>query len=186
MNESYNKGKVFEQKVAALIRKKTGQMAQRDSRSGANWHKRSDIVTQLPIHIECKSHENVRIKEWYDQATQGSSFMQTPVVVYQDGELVMAAMEFSNLLNFLVEIADLKAEIADLREAKEVIIEKNIVRKEIDADAAILAHSERFKNSIQTKLCPNGHIVNNYSGKCMAKGCKFSVTYVKPKGKKKK
>jgi hypothetical protein len=84
MSLSSERGKTFELDVAKLIRKKTGKRAVRDSRSGALWNRPSDISTDLPdIHIECKDHETVKVKEWMRQATEAASFTQKPVVAFE-------------------------------------------------------------------------------------------------------
>lgn len=183
---SFDKGKAFEQKVAAMVRRKADGAAKRDSRSGANWHRRSDIFTNLPLHIEAKDHDTLKPKEWFREASSAASFNQTPVVVFHSDEEVMAMLRFDDLLNLFVEIADLKAEVEDLSTRTDNEIYGEVLKRNSEAMLAgqgIAKTAEEVKQQIEQlpprpikRTCPEGHFVDEY-GKCIFKGCKFSRGY---------
>lgn len=189
MSIASDRGKSFELKVASLIRKKLGARVTRDRRSGAGVNRAdmSDYYNDIPLHIEVKDQQTVKIKEWYDQACEASSFMRTPVVVYRDDNLIMCALEFSNLLNFILEIADQKAEIDDLRRPTVGDALDGAVTA-VRAGVPIMSTPavERVKTTIAQKLtnCRNGHLADEY-GYCMQLGCPYSRGYKKPKAKRK-
>lgn len=182
MSQAFDKGKGFEQDVAGMIRRKLQIAAVRDSRSGANWHRKSDIFSELPIHIEAKDHETVKIKEWYRQAEAAASFNQTPTVVFRADEFILATLEFSQLLDLFVRIADLEAENEDLRKPIE-----NFTPPELATIKAEEAVSKTVETKIERgdKTCKAGHLADNY-GYCMQVTCPYSRGYVKPKKKGKK
>lgn len=117
MSESSDRGKHFELKVASVLRKKLGAKVSRDRRSGAGTNRAdiSDYYQQIPLHLELKDQETLKVKEWFRQADDAASFTQAPTVVFAMDEEVLCCLRFSDLVNFLVEIADQKAEIDDLR-----------------------------------------------------------------------
>lgn len=192
---SFEKGKSFEQLVASMVRRKIDKGARRNNGSHANWHRRSDIYTNLPIHLECKDHENIKIKEWFRQAEGASNFGETPVVAFkmeaEAGETIMATLKLDQLLDLFVEIADLKLEIEDL---KTPIVSMPNIKTAIEAsdtpkmitvegvDKPIFINDHALKKEI--KLCKNGHICTPGRDKCATKGCPYSSTYIKPKAKK--
>lgn len=187
MAEAYDKGRAFEMEVAKAIRRKAGDKgAMRNKGSHANWNRRSDIFTNLPIHVEAKHHENIRPKEWFSQADAARSFNEVPVVAFNmDGE-IMAMLRFDDLLNLYAEIADYRAEIEDLRAPVEVPAEP-IIRKRVtatqtreEAEKLAKAATARKVATEPMKMCKNGHIVSN-GGKCMWKGCKYGIAAGKPK-----
>ncbi len=194
---SFDKGKAFEQKVAAMVRRKADGTAKRDSRSGANWHRRSDIFTNLPLHIEVKDHETLRPKDWFREASSAASFNQTPVVVFHSDEEVMAMLRFDDLLNLFVEIADLKAEVEDLSKPTQgddfdinfgVADAIEIGRTQLKVNDGQLGGefpktADEVKKQVEQlpprpvkRTCPEGHFVDEY-GKCIFKGCKYSRGY---------
>lgn len=182
---SFDKGKAFEQKVAAMIRRKLDAGAKRDSRSGANWHRRSDIYTNLPLHLEVKDHEAIKPKEWFRQAANAASFNQTPVVVFHDDEEVMALVRFDDLLNLFVEIADYRAEVEDLGQPTSRIAEETKQPPpRFPKTAAEVGEDLKRVAGKQNYTCPNGHIGDIY-GKCMQKTCKFGRGYKAKKESKK-
>lgn len=192
MSLSSERGKTFELKVAAMIRHKLDAGARRDSRSGANWHRQADIFTSLPLHIECKDQETLKPKEWYRDAASAASFNQTPVVVFHSDEEVMAMLRFDDLLNLFVEIADLKAEIEDLKKplSPEDAIDQAIAVNRAHK-AAFPKTVDEVKEQVEQlpprpmkRTCPEGHFVDEY-GKCIFKGCKFSRGYKAKKEPKK-
>lgn len=185
MAEAYNKGHAFELEVAKMIRRKGGDKSAKKNRgSHANWHRRSDIFTELPIHVEAKHHDNIRIKEWFAQAEAAASYSKIPVVVYRDDPEIMAALRFNDLLDLFVQVADLQAEVEDLRQpiehvsapqpAHDAIVRKNVSATKTREEAAEMAE-KATKQKLQTnsyKTCRAGHISDDY-GKCMIKGCKY-------------
>lgn len=191
MSISSDRGKKFELKVAALIRRKLGARVMRDRRSGAgiNRSDMSDYYNDIPLHIEVKDQQTVKIKEWYEQACAASSFARTPVVVYHDDDLIMCALEFSNLLNFILEIADQKAEIDDLRTPT---FTQPAKPTGLTVDDAINGRVASVKAGVavpavndvpKTVYCREGHLADEY-GYCMQLSCKYSRGYRKPKSKK--
>lgn len=184
MQNSYSKGKEFELRVASMLRSKLKIAVQRDRRSGAGINKSdiSDYWNQLPLHLELKDQETIKIKEWFRQADQASSFNKAPTVVFQADEEVLATLRLSDLVNFLIEIADLKAENDDLR------IPVPILKPRLDpidiANKKVVEKVEQKKSNpyLEVKECRAGHIADHY-GYCMQLDCKFSRGY---KVKKKK
>lgn len=180
MSEASKRGQKLEREIAAIIRKKTGVLAVRDSRSGANWHRRSDIFTELPIHIEAKDHETIKIKEFYRQAEAAASFNQTAVAAFRCDEFILATLEFHKLIDLFVEVADLRAEIEDLRRP---IIQPNIVPKVADKILDDLEKPVKQMINRGSNTCKAGHLADSY-GYCMQVKCPFSRGYRKPKAKK--
>jgi hypothetical protein len=172
LQSSNERGKKFELLVAAMVRRKADSAAKRDSRSGANWHRRSDIFTNLPLHIEAKDHETLKPKEWFREASSAASFNQTPVVVFHSDEEVMAMLRFDDLLNLFVEIADLKAEVEDLSKpiTPEAAIDQAIAVHRA-AKAAFPKTAEEVKEQVEqlpprrTLVCKEGHIADEYKAK---------------------
>lgn len=187
MAEAYDKGRAFEMKVAKMIRRKSGDKgAMRNKGSHANWNRRSDVFTNLPIHVEAKHHSNIRIKEWIEQAEAAKSFNETAVVAFDVEGEVMACLKFDELLNLFRQIADQQLEIEDLRAPVEMPAEP-IIRKRVSATQAreeaeklAKAATARKTAAEPMKMCKNGHIVTT-GGKCMWKGCKYGIAAGKPK-----
>lgn len=62
------KGSRLERSVAGAMRRKgLDPNAKRMPLSGAFSHLPEDIYTSLPIHIECKNQERLRIWEWWQK-----------------------------------------------------------------------------------------------------------------------
>lgn len=182
MSESSDRGKHFELKVASVLRKKLGAKVSRDRRSGAGTNRAdiSDYYQQIPLHLELKDQETLKVKEWFRQADDAASFTQAPTVVFAMDEEVLCCLRFSDLVNFLVEIADQKAEIDDLRRP---------IQSTATNDPRAMNKSQLValveKKSIlpKTKFCRNSHIADQW-GYCMQVSCPYSRGYKKPKGKK--
>lgn len=186
MGEAYNKGKAYELHIAKLVRKKAdkGSMRNRGSHT-ASTHD-ADVFTNLPIHIEAKHHENVRIKDWMEQAEAASSFHQTAVVAFRIDDKDYAALNFEDLLNLFVQIAQMQAEIDDLRAPVEHVVIKPAKAAEMARHEAVALSQkavEKKKAQPSIKYDKNGHIVDEY-GYCMQKGCKYNRNYRPPKVKK--
>lgn len=191
MSESSERGKHFELKVASILRKKLGAKVSRDRRSGAGTNRAdiSDYYQEIPLHLELKDQETLKVKEWFRQANDAASFTQAPTVVFAMDEEVLCCLRFSDLVNFLVEIADQKAEIDDLRSPLHQTVDRaveilaagrgedpKIVKNRIDKT---LANIEKSK----PVFCKNGHIADQW-GYCIQVSCPYSRGYKKPKGKK--
>jgi len=186
MSEAYQKGKAYELHISKLIRTKVdkGTMRNRSSHTGGT--RRSDVFTNLPIHVECKHHETVRIKEWVEQAEAAKSFSQTAVVAFRIEDKDYACLNFNDLLDLFVQIADLQLENEDLRTPVEqpfISAKKNAEIARHEATALANKAVETKKATSAVKYDKNGHIVDSY-GYCMQKGCKFNRTYKPPKAKK--
>lgn len=192
MAEAYDKGKAYELHVSKLVRRKAdkGSMRNRGSHTGGT--RRSDVFTNLPIHIEAKHHESVRIKEWMEQAEAAANAFQTAVVAFRIDDKDYACLNLNDLLDLFVQIADQTLEIQDLHAPieHETIIKKNVqaVQTREEAEDAAKAISERKVASGAFKTCRAGHICDQY-GYCMQKGCKYTRGYnakraAKKEGKK--
>lgn len=180
----FQRGKTFEMKVAAMIRKKADSGALRNRGSHANWHRRSDVFTNLPIHVECKDQETVKIKEWFEQADAAASFTQIPTVVFAKDEEVLACLRFNDLLDLFVQVADLQAEIDDLRVPIVPSQSQPQVTKPLEPSSTAIASVVESKVERGAKTCRNGHLADEW-GYCMQTSCPYSRGYRKPKGKKK-
>jgi Holliday junction resolvase len=188
MSNSSARGLYLERQVAGILRKKLGAKVQRDSRSGAGVNKSdiSDYYQQIPLHLEIKNQETVKIKEWFRQASDAASFTQAPTVVFAAEEEVLACLRFSDLVNFMVEIADQKAEIDDLRtpiEARDLGHAARETGRSMKHFAEVAAPAVKKKKSQGAKMCRNGHIADEY-GYCQQKDCKYSRGYRPPKVKR--
>lgn len=186
MAEAYEKGKAYEMHIAKLVRRKADKGTTRNKGSHANSHRRSDVYTNLPIHIEAKHHENIRVKEWMEQAEAAKSFSETAVVAFRIEEEDYACLKFNDLLDLFVQIADLEAEVKDLHEpieqTKTVKPRKANVSKE-DYTKLAKAAADKKVESGTVKTCRNGHICDQF-GYCQQKQCKFNRFYKAPKAKK--
>lgn len=182
MSDAYNKGKTYEMHIAKLIRRKADKGSMRNRSSHTNGARRADVFTNLPIHVEAKHHENVRIKEWMEQAEAASNFGQTAVVAFRIDEHDYACLNFNDLLDLFVQIADQQLEIEDLRAPIEKLqtVPPVVVRTKDEAEEAIKPVVEQKKIE-RTVMCRAGHLSDEY-GYCMQKDCKFSRSY-KPKKK---
>ena len=191
MGLNNEKGRAYEMHVAKIVRRKVGKGTMRNAGSHANWHRRSDIYTELPIHLEAKHHENVRIKEWMEQAEAAKSFSQTAVVAFRIEEEDYACLKLTDLLDLFVQIADQHLEIEDLRAPVPAQPEHSVLANvdkphksaKVEAEELARQATERKAANEELKLCRNGHIVS-VGNKCMWKGCQYSTTAKKPKAKK--
>ena len=186
MSESFDKGRDFEREVAAIIRRKIDKGAKRDSKSGALWNRKRDIFTALPISIECKHHETIKIREFYRQAEAAASHGELPAAVFPIDGKPVATVPFDGLINLYVEIDQLRNEVADLREP---ISTSTVKKRALDGVARdetekmVADATEKKVASGGFRTCRNGHIVSDGT-KCMWKGCQYSRTYKKKKEKR--
>lgn len=179
MAEAYDKGKAYELHISKLIRRKADKGSMRNRGSHTNGTYRSDVFTNLPIHVEAKHHETVTIKKWMDQAEAASSTFETAVVAFRIDDKDYACLNFNDLLDLFVQIADQAAEIADLhapQPPQEAVTRKPVhgITTTEEAEQAA-AHTAKMRNE-KVKQCRNGHICDDY-GYCMQKGCKYSRGY---------
>lgn len=181
MSQQSDRGRQFELKVAKVTRAKIDRMAKRNAGSHANWNRRSDVYTELPIHIEAKDQETLKPKEWFRQADEAAAG-KTPVVVFQMDADLMCLLRYDDLLNLFIEIADLRLEIADLRRPVKKVVRDTPYRKNNVTVSEFNLTDGTLKRDI--KLCKNGHICTPGRTTCMVKGCIYSSTYIKPKAKK--
>jgi hypothetical protein len=117
MSEASHRGKSFEREVAKLLRSKLGVRVERDKRSGAGVNK-ADITnyySDLPLHLELKDQETLKIKEWYRQCKAGATALHFPTLVFRADDEILACLSLADLVNLLVEVKEQRAEIVDLR-----------------------------------------------------------------------
>lgn len=186
MGAAYDKGKAYELHIAKLVRKKADKGSMRNRGSHTSSTQDADVFTNLPIHIEAKHHESVRIKDWMEQAEASASFHQTAVVAFRIDDKDYAALNFEDLMNLFVQIADQQAEINDLRAPVEqpvISMKKAAENARHEAVALSQAAITKKKTTNSIKFCKNGHIVDSF-GYCMQKGCKYNRTYKPPKVKR--
>lgn len=186
MGEAYNKGKEYELHISKLIRRKADKGSMRNRSSHTNGARRADVFTNLPIHIEAKHHESVRIKEWVEQAEATSNFGQTAVVAFRIDDKDYACLNFNDLLDLFVQIADQQAEIEDLRQPVDHVVVPAKKAAEIarhEATALVQSAVNKKAETNAARFDKNGHIVDSY-GYCMQKGCKYNRTYKPPKAPK--
>ena len=176
MSQSSEKGVSLEKEIAKILRKKLGASVERDKRSGAGEINKSDMsdwFRQIPLFIEAKNQKTIKIKDWFRQAEGNASQGQSSTVVFVADDEVLACLRFSDLVDFLVEIRDQKAEIADLRTPFLVIDEAatGVVR-----EGGVLVKKAHHE-------CREGHMADEF-GYCQQKGCRFSHGYkINKKGK---
>lgn len=188
MSEAFDRGRDTEREVAALIRKKLNVHVQRDKQSGAGTSKSDirDYYQEIPLFIECKDQETLKVKEWMRQTIEGASFNQTPTLVFRMDTDLMAVVPFSNLLDLLLEVAELRAENDDLRKPLDFPIATVSARQPLSPKTAkALAEVGRaVTKQIErgAKSCRNGHIADEW-GYCQQLDCKFSRGY-KPRKEK--
>lgn len=174
MSVASKRGKDFELKVAKMIRSKLKIRVQRDKRSGAGINKSdiSDYYSELPLHLEIKDQETIKIKEFFRQAKDSAGTGISPAVVFKADNEVLVCLRFNDLLNFLAEIKDQQKDIEQLRnpQINSIKISHDIVVSGFDMK----------KHKI---FCRSGHIADIH-GYCEWKDCIYSRGYKLKKGKK--
>ena len=202
MSEAFDKGRSTEKEVAKILQKKLGVRVERDRRSGAGEVNKADIsdwFDELPIHIEVKDQDNIKVKEWMRQTIEAASVGQIPTLVFRMDEGLIAAMPFGSLVDLLLEVADTRAEIDDLRKPlpapvspppvsppplpDEIIVAYTVAKELLNIESE-LEKIEEAKIEQGKPQCYNGHLADRF-GYCLQPGCKFSRGYKKPKEKKK-
>lgn len=189
MSESSERGRAYELKIEKVTRRKLHLEVKRDSRSGAgDLHKQDvrDRYNELPICIEVKNQETLKIKEWWRDADAKASFNQAAIVVFPMDEEDLAIIRYTDLLQIIKELFDWRETAEDLQQPVSVLDKpKKHTLEEAKAEANSMAveATERKVEREELKTCPNHHIIAR-GNKCQWKGCKFSTTYVKKKAKK--
>lgn len=172
MSESSIKGKTLENYIAKTLQKKLGARVKRDGKSGGGSHQKMDIsdyYQDTPLDIEAKNHKTIKLGEFWDQTVSGSSMGRIPTLVVQLKDEQLAVLRFEDLVNFLAEIQEAKATIADLR--RPLVSEENKVLTIDISNKAI-------------RSCRNGHLIGLGQTHCLAKGCPYSAGYRAKKIKK--
>lgn len=188
MSIASDRGRTFEGVIAGLLKKKLGARVERDRRSGAGWSQRSDIrdyYQDIPFSIEVKNQEKLNVKEAFRQADEAANFNRPPIVVFNAEPDILCTLRFTDLLNMLVEVADQKAEIADLRLPTSPRHDGPMPTAKGRAALADLEPVVKSKIDRGVKTCRAGHIADQW-GYCLQVECKYSRSYRKPKGKKKR
>jgi len=97
------KGKRLEYRIASLIREKgLDKKASRMPLSGAFPHLQADIYTNLPIHIEAKNQEVVKLWQWWNVLREKAKFGKEPVLVISGNHRpIVAVVNIDYLLNLM-------------------------------------------------------------------------------------
>lgn len=172
MSLSSDRGRRFEQEVARQLRKKLGARVTRDRRSGAGSHQKSDIndyYRETGLHIEAKSHQTIKIKEFYRQAQDGASVGQVATVVFDLESQTLACMSFDELLNIIAERNELFREIRTLKAPR--------TAQRLAGD---VERVKAVKVASGAKECRAGFLLALGASKCLTKGC----TSCRPKKEK--
>jgi hypothetical protein len=100
------KGKDFERLVAQDLRESgLDKNARRMPCSGAMEDLKADIITNLPIHLECKRQEKWNVDDFYQQAMQGKKQHEMPIVVMKKNRQdAMALLSWKDLV-YLMQLA---------------------------------------------------------------------------------
>lgn len=172
MSDASERGKTFEKKIAKVLRKKLGVKVTRDSKSGAGTNKSdiNDWLNELPVRLELKDQETIKIKEWFKQAVNATAPNQVPAMAFAMDLEVLVCLRFEDLLDFFIELKDQRAEIDDLRTP--------VVHMGVD----IAKGKDKTVYSVQ-KSCREGHLSDEY-GYCQQIRCKYSRGYRPPKVKR--
>lgn len=103
MKNTTVKGKRLEYKIASLIRKKgLDPNAKRMPRSGALAHLPEDVLTSLPVHIEAKNRERVRLWDWWQETRSRAFGSNQPVLVISGNHRpILAVVDIDYLLDLL-------------------------------------------------------------------------------------
>jgi hypothetical protein len=177
----------------------------RDPRSGAgDWHKEDirDRYGELPISVEIKNQESLKLKEWWRDANDKASVGQAPIVVFPMDSEDLCIMRYTDLLNIVKEMFDWRLTAEDLTKPVQATSMKIVVdeaagipdevfdelNKKIPATARVIKTPADAAAAVATlpgRRCRNGHIVPDGYDKCQWKGCPYSATYKKPKEAKK-
>lgn len=209
MSEASDRGKSYELKIQKTTSRILKLEVKRDPRSGGgDWHKEDirDRYGELPISVEIKNQEALKLKEWWRDANDKASVGQAPIVVFPMDSEDLCIMRYTDLLNIVKEMFDWRLTAEDLQkpialpmsaEHQEHVRMNLELSKQIRDEALEreIGAPEAFKGVIKTsdeaaaataalparKYCPNGHAVPEGRAKCLQKGCQYSATHKKPK-----
>lgn len=111
------KGTKLETWLASELRRSgADENARRMPLSGAMAHFKSDIFTKLPYAFECKSQENTKVWEWYEQAKAQTSGLEKPVVIFKRNySEPMALLSAADLIDMIAEIENLWSDLQKRR-----------------------------------------------------------------------
>jgi hypothetical protein len=98
------KGSRLELKVARAIRSSgLDDKAMRMPLSGASWSLPSDIyLSKLPLSIECKNQEKLRLWDWWDQCRNQRIGNRIPVLaISSNNRPILMAVDLDDFINLL-------------------------------------------------------------------------------------
>tara|TARA_R100000329_G_scaffold144927_1_gene130019 strand:- start:38 stop:409 length:372 start_codon:yes stop_codon:yes gene_type:complete len=113
---SQQKGKRAEREVAKLINKYLGTNVRRTPLSGALNFK-GDIIDTNPdsaafdYHFEVKDQKKLMIPKWWEQIYGDCPKGKIPINVFKMNARFYATLEFTDFLNLLAELQELKEEL---------------------------------------------------------------------------
>lgn len=110
----YDRGRDFEMRLAKVMRQK-GIKAYRDSKSGAGNYKADLHLPGQQIHLEAKSHEKIRLHEFWAQTITDAGYKTPLLTVDLDGYTALAIMKFEDFCNLIKTIQDDSANLTELR-----------------------------------------------------------------------
>jgi len=98
------KGSRLERQIATLIRQKgLDPNCKRMPLSGAFTHLPQDIYTSLPIHIEAKNQERLRVWEWWQELRAKAKMGKDPILIVSGNHRpILAIMDVEYFLNLLL------------------------------------------------------------------------------------
>lgn len=99
------KGKRLEDLVVDYL-KEFDEYAYRRKDSGSGLHKKEDVTTKLPFHIECKNQEVINIKKWWVQTCDGCPQNKYPVLIYKKNyqREPIVYMMLSDLISYMSDV----------------------------------------------------------------------------------
>lgn len=165
MSESSEKGVWLENYIVTVLKQKLGARVQRDSRSGAGSHHKTDIkdyFQDTPLDIEAKNQAVIQIKKWFAQARGNASMGRMPTVIFKQDEEVLACLRFTDLADLLAIAQENAAEVKRLHEPVQVL-----------PGVVTLSGKPVAVPSSGIIVCRGGFIVSPGSKKCLQKGCSF-------------
>ena len=113
---SQQKGKRAEREVAKLINKYLGTNVRRTTQSGGLSIK-GDIIDINPdsaafdYHFEVKDQKKLMIPKWWEQIYGDCPKGKIPINVFKMNARFYATLEFTDFLNLLAELQELKEEL---------------------------------------------------------------------------
>lgn len=119
------KGSRLERQVAHRIKEVLGSYgvdARRMIMSGAIEGFKSDIQINLPISIECKNQEKVKLWEWWEQAESSCGTNKLPTLIISRNHIKepLAVIKFEDLL-FFMELAIQSGWVSSIRKGSKIM-----------------------------------------------------------------